>query len=110
MGVARTLFLAPRVGEVIAVLVEAPIILLISWRVASWSIRRFSIATRASQRLTMGLVAFMLLMIIKTALSLLAFGRSLAQQNAACSTLAGAIGLFAQAAFGAIPLLAARRC
>lgn len=108
-GVARTLFLVPRVGEVIAVLIEAPIILLISWRAARWSIRRFSITARASERLTMGLVAFLLLMTVETAMSLLLFGRPLAQQIAAYGTLAGAIGLLAQAAFGVIPLLAARR-
>jgi len=109
LGVARTLFVAPRVGEVIAVLIEAPILLLISWRAASWSIRRFSIAARASERLTMGLVAFLLLMTVETAMSLLLFSRPLAQQIAAYGTLAGAIGLVAQAAFGVIPLLAARR-
>lgn len=110
LGVARTLLLAPKVGEVMAVLIEAPIILLISWRAAIWSIRRFSIAALTSKRLTMGLVAFLLLMTVETAMSLLLFGRPLTQQIAAYGTLAGAIGLFAQASFGVIPLLAARRC
>ncbi len=109
LGVVRTLFIAPMVGEVVAVLIEAPIILFISWRAAGWIIGRFSVTTRTSDRLTMGLVAFLLLMTVETAMSLLLFNRPLTQQLAAYATAAGAIGLLAQVAFGFIPLLASRR-
>lgn len=109
LGVARTQFVAPRVGELVAVLIEAPIVLLISWRAAGWSIRRFSVMARASDRATMGLAAFLLLMTVETAMSLVLFDRPLAQQFAAWATAAGAIGLLAQAAYGLIPLLAVRR-
>ncbi|WP_292066156.1 hypothetical protein [Brevundimonas sp. UBA7664] len=109
LGVARTLFVAPRVGELVAVLIEAPIVLLISWRAAGWSIRRFSVTARASDRATMGLAAFLLLMTVETTMSLVLFDRPLAQQFAAWATAAGAIGLLAQAAYGLIPLLAVRR-
>lgn len=109
LGVVRTLFIAPMFGEVVAVLIEAPIILFISWRAAGWSIRRFSVPARTSDRLMMGLVAFLLLLTVETAMSLLLFGRPLAQQFAAYATAAGAIGLLAQGAFGLMPLLVARR-
>ena len=108
MGVIRTLFVAPLTGEVAAVLIETPIILLVSWFAAGWSIRRFSIPAKASDRLTMGFAAFALLMTIETAMSLLLFARPLTEQFAAWATPAGAIGLLAQVAFAFIPLLAAR--
>lgn len=109
LGIARTLVIAPMVGPVVAVLIESPIILLISWRVASWSIGRFSVPAGMPARLMMGLVALMLLMTVETVMSLLLFARPLAQQFADYATVAGAIGLLAQAAFGLMPLLVARR-
>jgi hypothetical protein len=109
LGAVRTLVIAPTIGEVGAVLIEAPIILFVSWRAAAWSIARFSVTARTSDRLAMGLAAFLLLMTIETAMSLLLFDRPLAQQLAAWATPAGAIGLLAQAAYGFIPLLVARR-
>ncbi len=108
LGVVRALYLVPMVGELVAVLIEAPIVLFISWRAAGWIIGRFSVSARASDRLTMGLAAFLLLMTVEAAMSLLLFGRPLAQQFASYATAAGVIGLLAQAAFGLIPLLAAR--
>ena len=43
MGVVRNLVVAPRTGEVAAVLIETPLILAVSWFAAGWSIRRFRI-------------------------------------------------------------------
>jgi len=109
LGTVRTLVVAPRVGDVIAVLIETPLILIVSWRTAGWVVRRFSVPADLRARLTMGFVAFVLLMTVETALGLGLFDRSLSQQFAAYGTLAGAIGLLAQIAFGIIPLLAGRR-
>mgnify|MGYP001806236731 CR=1 FL=1 len=109
LGIARTLVVAPRTGDVIAVLIETPIILLVSWFAARWCARRFAVPARAPDRLVMGLAAFSLLMTVETVLALVLFSRPLAQQLAAFGTPAGAIGLLAQIAFGLMPLLAARR-
>ena len=108
LGTVRTLVVAPRVGDVIAVLIETPLILIVSWRAAGWVVRRFSIPADLRARLTMGIVAFVLLMTVETALGLGLFDRSLSQQLAAYRTLAGAMGLLAQIIFGIIPLLAGR--
>ncbi len=108
MGVIRTLFVAPVIGDVGAVLIETPIILVVSWFAAGWSIRRFSIPTAAADRLMMGLAAFALLMAVETAMSLLLFARPLVEQAESYVTPAGVIGLLAQVAFAIIPLLAAR--
>ena len=109
LGVARALVIAPAVGELVAVLIEVPIILFISWRAATWCIGRYAVAARTSDRLMMGLAAFLLLLAVETAMSLLLFGCPLAQQFAADATAAGAIGLLAQGAFGLMPVLVARR-
>ena len=108
LGVVRTLFVAPRTGEAAAVLIETPIILLVSWFAARWSILRFRVAARALDRLTMGVAAFALLMIVETAVSLLLLTRPLEAQLAAYGTAAGAIGLLAQMAFALVPLLVVR--
>lgn len=108
-GVLRTLLLAPRTGETAAVLMETPLVLLVSWLAAVWSIRRWAVPAAVRARLAMGLVAFALLMAVETALAGLLFGRPLAQQIAAFATPAGAIGLLAQVAFGLIPLAVSRR-
>ncbi|MDP1778205.1 MAG: hypothetical protein Q8K90_06310 [Brevundimonas sp.] len=109
LGVVRTLFVAPRTGDVVAVLIETPIVLFISWLAAGWTARRFSVPAKAPERLTMGFTAFTLLMVVETTLSLLLFDRPLAQQFAAYATPAGAIGVLGQVVFGFMPLLAARR-
>jgi len=75
LGIARTLFVAPRVGDVLAVLIETPIVLAISWYAAGWSSRQFSVSTGTPERLMMGFVAFALLMAAETALSILLFDR-----------------------------------
>ncbi len=109
LGVARTLLVAPATGDVVAVLIEAPLVLLISWFAARWSTQRLSIPRRARERLAMGLAAFALLMTVETVLSTLLLDRPVAQQLAALTTAAGAIGLLAQVAFAFMPLLVARR-
>ena len=108
LGTVRTLLVAPRTGDLIAVLLETPIILLVSWFAARWCVRRFEVPAHAPDRLAMGLVAFALLMSVETALGLVLFARPLAQQLAAFATPAGAIGLLAQVAFGLMPCLATR--
>ncbi|MFN3667789.1 MAG: hypothetical protein ACK4VY_00620 [Brevundimonas sp.] len=109
LGVARTLVVAPATGEVVAVLIEAPIVLLISGFAAVWGARRFAVPPTTPARLTMGFVAFVLLMAVESGMSLLLFDRTLSLQWAAFATPAGAIGLLAQIAFAFIPLLVARR-
>ena len=109
LGGVRTLIVTPRTGDVVAVLIETPIVLFISWLAARWTARRFSIPAKARPRLAMGFTAFALLMAAETALSFLLFDRPLAQQFAAYATPAGAIGLLGQIVFGFLPLLAAGR-
>jgi hypothetical protein len=109
LGVLRVLVVAPRLGAVVAVLIEAPAILVISWAVCRGCVARFGVAPAPGPRLMMGGSAFVLLMGLEVALSVLAFGRSLAEHLGGYLTLPGALGLAAQLGFAAIPLIQLRR-
>jgi len=108
LGALRVFLVAPRLGDVTAVLLELPLMLVASWVVCRFLIRRMAVAARATPRLLMGLTGFVLLMLAETALGLVGFGRSLDMQLTALAQPAGLIGLAGQLAFGAIPLLQLR--
>jgi hypothetical protein len=92
-------------GEAAAVLIELPLILLVSWIVCGWLIRAFAVAAASGPRLAMGGTAFILLMAAELALSSLVFGRSVSEHGQHYLTLAGALGLAGQLAFAAFPYL-----
>jgi hypothetical protein len=94
IGVVRVLVIAPRIGEVGAVLLEAPIILTLSWFVCGETTRRLSIPACARDRMGMGLVAFALLMAAEAALAVLAFGQTLDVYFAALARPPGALDPF----------------
>jgi len=102
-GTVRTLWLAPRVGELIAVATEVPIISAVSWWWCGRLLARQPLALAG--RAVMGGSAFAWLMLAELALSL-AFGRTQAQHFAVMITAAGLLGLSGQLAFAAMPMLA----
>ncbi|MGL4489923.1 MAG: hypothetical protein ACRCU5_10825 [Rhizobiaceae bacterium] len=110
LGTFRVLILLPRMGEVVATLLELPVMLIASWYVSGWLIDRFQVSPSRYYRLLMGGIAFSLLMIAEALLGL-AFGRPLAEQGAALLRPAGALGLAGQLLFGLMPWIryAARR-
>lgn len=100
-GVVRTLVVAPRVGPLWAVLIEAPLILAVSVAVARWLLRRRPLSM--PQRAVMGATAFALLMASEVALAAELGGQSPADWTASLVVLPGSIGLVAQLGFAAIP-------
>ena len=108
LGTVRVLQVVPRLGETNAVLIEAPVLLAISWLVAGWAVRRFAVPPRTGFRVAMGAVAFALLIAAEAALAVSLFGRSINQFVAAYGAIPGAIGLAAQLGFAAMPLLRLR--
>jgi hypothetical protein len=109
LGTLRVLVVAPRLGATVAVLLEAPVILAISWAACGWCLRRLKPPATVSARATMGAVAFALLMSAELGLSVLVFGRSIAAHFADYGTAAGAIGLAAQIGFALLPLVERRQ-
>jgi hypothetical protein len=79
LGAARLLVVALRVGEAGGVLVELPVMLSVSWIVCDQLLDRFRVVGEWSHYLEMGGVAFGLLMMAEFGVSILAFGRSVAE-------------------------------
>ncbi len=107
LGTIRTLVLAPRLGDLAAVAVEIPFMLLLAWLACRRLVRRFAVPPRAADRLIMGGLAFVLLLAAELLLSL-AFGRGPAEFFARLAEPAGSLGLLAQVVFGLLPLVVAR--
>ena len=105
LGTIRILLLEPRLGAVPSVLVELPFMLAASWFVCGWLIRYLAVPSEVMSRLTMGAVAFALLMAAELALSLFAVGGSVAKHFAAYRGGAPLIGLLGQIAFAVFPIL-----
>lgn len=101
VGIGRTLWLAPRVGAVAAVLAELPVILAVSWLWSRHLLRRHPLPRR-TQALAMGAAAFALLMAAERGLALL-LGQSAGQWLGSLATPAGALGLAGQLGFAAMP-------
>lgn len=106
IGTARTLLVAPRVGEVAAVSLEVPVMLAISWLACSWIVGRFEVPHESAARLGMGLTAFLILMSLELGLSVVAFHRSVAEHFASYGSLSNRIGLGAQIVFALLPFFA----
>jgi hypothetical protein len=104
LGTIRVLLLAPRLGETIAVILEAPLMLAASWFVCRWCVDRLDVRRTVAARSLMGLVAFLVLMSAEVGLGAV-LGRSLADQLAAYGSAAGAIGLTAQVIFAMFPVI-----
>jgi hypothetical protein len=59
VGAIRVTLVAPRTGALLAVLIESPIVLAVSWQVSLWCTRRFNVSsdTRACLRSNIGQTA-----------------------------------------------------
>ena len=104
LGTIRVLLLAPRTGEMGSVLLETPIILGASWIAARWCANRFAVPATVVPRLTMGGVAFELLIAGEIAVSTFVFGRAWESTVALYQTPPAIIGLAAQVVFALLPL------
>jgi hypothetical protein len=104
LGTIRVLLLAPRLGETIAVIVEAPVILAASWFVCRWCVDRLDVRRTVSARSLMSLVAFLVLISVEVGMGAM-FGRSLGDQLAAFKLSPGAIGLGTQVIFAMFPVI-----
>ena len=104
LGTLRVTVIIPLIGELLAVALELPIILFISWLVCRRLVAQFSVPAMASHRAAMGALAFGLLMLAELGLSVLVFDRSGAEYLAHLQTAPGLLGLAGQIVFAFIPL------
>lgn len=108
LGTLRVLVLLPTFGEGIALTLEIPVMLAICWVVAGEVIARHGVPAQLGPRLEMGALAFGLLMLAETGLSMFGFGNSLSDHLTHYMTRAGAAGLGGQVVFALIPAIRLR--
>lgn len=104
-GTVRTVLVAPVLGELVAVVIELPLILALAWLVCGWTIRRFAVPSTTDSRAIMGFVALVILLISEMLVSTQLAGRSLAAHVALYATLPGTVGLAGQFIFAFFPVL-----
>jgi hypothetical protein len=105
LGALRVIAVAPMLGETGAVLLESPVILILSWIVSTRATRHYNLGVRLVPRLLMGAIAFTLLMSVEFGLAIIMFQRSAAEYFASYRTASGVIGLIAQLAFAIVPTI-----
>jgi ABC-type uncharacterized transport system permease subunit len=105
MGTFRTLILAPMVGHLVAVALELPVMLAVSWWACGFTVKRFAVPSQTAARTVMGLVALVLLLIAEAILSLTLGGLTLSQHAALYATAPALLGLAGQLAFAAFPVI-----
>lgn len=107
LGAIRTLWLAPAIGAIPAVVSELPLMLAASW----WMAKRIVHGNRLEPRpaLVTGVLAFMLLISAEALLAVTLAGQSLAQWSGDLIRTPGWIGLAGQILFGLFPWIVARR-
>ena len=108
LGTVRTLWLAPRLGVLPAVLAELPPMLTASWLVARRLLARRPLVSRGAA-LQAGALAFLLLLASEAALAVWGLGQSPTQWTRALAAPAGLAGVAGQIGFAVIPGMAWRR-
>ena len=107
LGAIRVSFIAPITGQFIAVLIELPFMLALSWLVARWLVRALIVPETMAARATMAVTAFLALMVIEAVFGI-AFGKSLAVQWQNLRQPTGLLGLTGQILFALMPILLLR--
>ncbi|MEZ5893191.1 MAG: hypothetical protein R3C58_08620 [Parvularculaceae bacterium] len=108
-GTVRVLALEPVSGPTLAVIIETPFMLAVSWFACRYCLRRYQVPASAGARLIMGGVAFAMLIGAEYLLSRYGFGRSSEAFLDAYRAPAGLIGLAGQVLFALFPLMQLRK-
>lgn len=108
-GTIRVILIVPRVGELIAVVMEMPAVLMVSWKSACWTVGKYDIAQRFTDRATMGGVAFVTLICAELSLSVVAFGKTPSEfRREQTSSTPKLLGLAGQVLYGLFPIIEGR--
>jgi ABC-type uncharacterized transport system permease subunit len=105
LGTLRVLIVTPKLGESVAVALELPVMLALSWVACSWVTARLDVPEKWTVRLSMGAYAFSVLMLAELGISTLMLGRSVLEHLGHYRELPALLGLVAQILFAFFPLL-----
>ena len=92
-GVVREMFVVPRPGSELAILVETPLMAIVAWFAARFSVGRCAVPRGLVYRLSMGLLALALLLGVAALLTRALRGGSLLEHWAPFGVLATAANL-----------------
>jgi hypothetical protein len=106
LGPLRILLLVPRVGARAAELAELPVMIVVMWLAARWTIRRFHVPSSTASRLAMGVLAFMLLLAAEFLLVLPLRGLTLEQYFATRDPVSGVAYYASLVLLALMPLIA----
>lgn len=105
LGPIRILFAVPRVGERVAELLEAPLMLIVSVLAARWIVRRFQLPARTVFRLGTGLIALGLGLLFELTLVLKLRQLTLAEYFETRDPIAATVYYLTLVLFALMPLL-----
>jgi len=108
LGIMRTLWLVPFVGERSAELIETPFMVIVVWLAARFIVGRMKALTLA-HRLAIGVLALLLLLLAELGVVMLLRDQSLGEYVATRDPVSGAVYLLALALFTAAPTLVGRK-
>jgi hypothetical protein len=109
LGAIRTFWVAPLAGEIVAVALEAPILLAFCWSACGWVGERLEGSENFLDRLIMGGGALAVLVCAEALIALFQDKRTATQHMLLYGESAILLGLLAQLGFAIFPLLRTRR-
>jgi hypothetical protein len=105
LGPIRILLVVPRLGERMAELLEAPLMLLVIILAASWIVRRFQLPVRLVYRLGTGVIALVLGLVFEFGLVLTLRDLTLREYFETRDTIAAGVYYLTLVLFGLMPSL-----
>jgi hypothetical protein len=109
LGTFRVLVVVPRLGVRAAELIEAPLMLAVTFLAARWTVKRLAVPPRWTRRLGMGAVALGLLLAAEFTLVLGLRGLSLREYFATLDPVSGTVYYALLGVFAVMPVLVARK-
>jgi hypothetical protein len=109
LGPIRVLWVAPRLGDRVAELLESPLLLVAMILAARWIVRRFALPPASAARLATGMLAVALVLAAEFALVSPVRGMSIADYFAAQDPVSGTVVYALQGLMAFLPLLVRRR-
>ncbi|MFP4896569.1 hypothetical protein [Paraburkholderia sp. EG304] len=104
LGAVRVLLVIPHLGETPAVLLEAPLMLAVSWILSRWIAGKHGMLTGTSEAFVMGAIAFAILICAELGTAVMLFRKTVLEYVAGLGSVPGAIGLAAQLCFAIFPV------
>jgi hypothetical protein len=109
LGSIRVPFLVPRLGERVAELLEAPVMLVVIFFASRHVVRRFAVTSLARASLAVGLFALVLLLAAEVSLAVAISGHSVLEYISGRDPVSGSVYLASLLLYAALPWLHARR-